>query len=266
MASTSAFFNLRGFLFLIIILASQSQLGVLEPYGNAQDHLGDDTCANLAAEGKCEAEPGLMAKYCTKTFYQYRTSQEKKKLYDQKRDLQSVKSAGSFYDLSGTTIKGTTLKFERFEGYITLVAFVPKACDEGKAAEKILETLQHVHAVWPWIVEIVAFPFEHPDSHYYATEADCISSRHYENALEKRMKEGKLVVHAMQEIGIHDHAHKKKHPVYKYFQDVFHFQTISAKTPTVFLVSADGDLLEVFYDGSKTNVEDSVRKHLKTDY
>lgn len=231
-----------------------------------------------------------MADYCATTYFEYENSKKEMAVKFLKDD-----DGPSFYDLSANTIQGTPTSFRKFEGYITMVAFVPKACDDGVAADESLQTLTAVRAIWPMVVEIIAFPFEHPDVHDYATELDCSTDRgllsksnpdHYEVEFEKRSatygatirKKGShgRFLNAMEEISIHDKidsdssnatttTHRQQHSVYKYFKNVFGFSTISASSSTVFLVSPDGDRVEVFYDGLAKNVEDSIRQHIERD-
>eukprot|EP00591_Stephanopyxis_turris_P009920 CAMPEP_0195518964 /NCGR_PEP_ID=MMETSP0794_2-20130614/14055_1 /TAXON_ID=515487 /ORGANISM="Stephanopyxis turris, Strain CCMP 815" /LENGTH=237 /DNA_ID=CAMNT_0040648025 /DNA_START=277 /DNA_END=990 /DNA_ORIENTATION=- len=231
-----------------------------------------DMCKTLAKEGRCEAEPELMAKYCGRTFLEWGEAKQKRELHSQKRDAEHVKAGSpTFYDLSANIMKGEEIELEKFQGYITLVVFVPKACDGGVAAEHALQTLQDIRAIWPLVVEIVAFPYEHPDSHYYATQEDC-SFDHFQMAFESRNssaggngQSAQTSINAMEEISIHDNIEKgvKQHSVYKYFKDLLDFNIITGLSATVFLVSPDGDLVEAFYDGSATNIKDSIQKYVK---
>lgn len=247
---------------LLAVLACQNLIKSCSANNDVVDALEGDLCANLTKDGKCESEPELMAKYCAKTYYEWVSAERKLELQRQKRDIKVIKDESlSFYDLSATSNEGKPIAFDTFEGYVTLVAVVPKACDEGAAAEKSLQILRDVLSKWPLVVEVVVFPFTHPDSHYYATEDEC-SVDHYQMAIEKGNSRN---MKSMKEIGIHNNRDGSvtMSPVYKYFKDVFGFNTISATSPTVFLVSPDGDVVEAFYDGSIDNVENSIREHIK---
>uniref|UniRef100_A0A7S4JXH1 Thioredoxin domain-containing protein n=1 Tax=Odontella aurita TaxID=265563 RepID=A0A7S4JXH1_9STRA len=249
----------------ILLSALLALQGLVAVSANAEpvNALEGDMCTNLAKEGKLDAEPELMAKYCAKTYYDWLTAARKLELRREKRDIKAVTDeSASFYDLSAKTIEGKPIDFHTFEGYVTLVAFVPKACDEGTAAEKSMKILRDVRSKWPYVVDVAAFPFEHPDSHFHAIEDEC-STDYYQLALKNGS--GPSSIKTMAEIGIHTNKNSSLglSPVYKYFGDVFQFETISATSPTVFLVSPDGDVLEAFYDGSLENVENSIKEHIK---
>ncbi|EED89665.1 hypothetical protein THAPSDRAFT_263906, partial [Thalassiosira pseudonana CCMP1335] len=104
------------------------------------------------------------------------------------------------YSLSAKDANGKLLSMESFEGYVTVIVNAARVCDYS---EVFYGTLEHMHSVYPYALEILAFPFNHPN----VTIDKC------EDAIKSAEKSGGTKVHIMEAIDINGDS---THPVFKY--------------------------------------------------
>ena len=71
-----------------------------------------------------------------------------------------TETADLFWDLEVSLSGAKKMSFERFEGYVTLIAVVPLT--EGMS-QYFYDMLEHIHKVYPFTIEIVVFPVRRPE-------------------------------------------------------------------------------------------------------
>uniref|UniRef100_A0A7R9Z229 ShKT domain-containing protein n=1 Tax=Pseudictyota dubia TaxID=2749911 RepID=A0A7R9Z229_9STRA len=154
-----------------------------------------------------------------------------------------------FFDLSAEDAHGNVIEFDDFEGYVTLVVNCAKICG---ATEHFYKALDHIHDVWPYTVEILAFPFWKKDTN--ETPETCPSLREAELSKDRK-------IHVMKEVELKG---PNMHPVYKFFKNKFN-QEVDDSYSTFFLVNPDGNLVEAHFGTHPTAIKQYIQKHLKED-
>uniref|UniRef100_A0A7S1Z6W0 ShKT domain-containing protein n=1 Tax=Trieres chinensis TaxID=1514140 RepID=A0A7S1Z6W0_TRICV len=155
-----------------------------------------------------------------------------------------------FFDLSATDAKGNTIDFEEFEGYVTVIVNAARKCGH---TEEWYRGLDHLVEIWPYTLEIMAFPFrskvidEDPDS--------CPS--HKASDLSKKRK-----FHVMKEVEVNG---PNTHPVYKFFKNKFEMDEINEHYATFFLVNPDGTVVEAHHGQSFVNLKNYISRHMSSD-
>mmetsp|Transcript_959 Transcript_959/g.1352 ORF Transcript_959/g.1352 Transcript_959/m.1352 type:complete len:257 (+) Transcript_959:140-910(+) len=223
--------------------------GAVHDNGDDTQHIRDeiDNCKDLVKEGKCRTDPHEMYSNC-------RYSCSKWAEENTKKDVAYIKDGDeSFFELSAKNSTGSVINFDRFEGYVTIVINVVKIClqDSVEQGYQIFESLQRV---WPYTVEILVFTFEHPDFDYSKIE-DC---KAHEEAFKKKGRH----IHVMEQVNING---PKTHPVYKYLKGLFHMDELDNNYSTFFLVTPDGDSIEVHLGSSEEQLKAAIRMHLDRD-
>jgi len=232
----------------VVVLLTMSSAFVQANYDDEQ-HIRDtrDNCAELVQQDKCRTDPHDMFEHCRYSCSKWAQEQEK----SQSVTIQDEDP--SFFDLEAQNSTGSPLHFDRFEGYITLVINVPKTCikDNVEQAYHIFESLQRV---WPYTVEILLFTFEHPEMDYSIID-DCQAFR------ESFHKPGRSI-HVMEEVDING---PKTHPVYKYLKGLFNLTDLETNFSTYFLITPNGDSIEMYRGSSEEQLKLAIRTHLDRD-
>lgn len=166
----------------------------------------------------------------------------------------------AFYQLQATDMNGKTIDFENYEGYVTVIAALPKQQGEDykwivvvqcynaihvsqnvfdvgfkAVAQFYYEMLQHLHDIYPYTLEILIVP------------------------LEKKT-----------EIQPHKHAKvrllKDPHPqVLSLLQSRLHGNLAYQDKATLYLVSADGNTVEAFVSTTMPDFQRYLRYHFQRD-
>lgn len=118
-------------------------------------------------------------------------------------------------------------------------------------SEVFYETLEHLHSINPWALEILAFPFEHKD-------IDISKCRDDIGKLEKR--DGHKI-HIMEAIEING---PNTHPIYKYLKNLFDLEDMDPTFSHYFFVNPDGNEIELHYGASYNSLKGFVDKHVGT--
>merc|ERR1712150_68963 len=160
----------------------------------------------------------------------------------------------SFFDLSAKNATGSDIDFRKFEGYVTIVANVAKMCDKG-ITETGYTRYAKTQQIWPYTIAFVIFPFEHPEIDY---EADADFCEHHDKA---HKKEGRII-NVMEETKING---PDSHPVYKYLKNLFEIDELGVDMPTFFLVTPDGDQIEMHQGSTEKDLRDYIYLHLQRD-
>eukprot|EP00591_Stephanopyxis_turris_P002284 CAMPEP_0195509648 /NCGR_PEP_ID=MMETSP0794_2-20130614/2526_1 /TAXON_ID=515487 /ORGANISM="Stephanopyxis turris, Strain CCMP 815" /LENGTH=246 /DNA_ID=CAMNT_0040636925 /DNA_START=30 /DNA_END=770 /DNA_ORIENTATION=+ len=219
---------------------------------NAEAAVADDkleNCEELAKQGLCHKDAENMIANCASSCLRYQQGMRKV-------EIEAVADGEpSFFDLSAKTVHGSTLDFDQFEGYITLVTNGAKQCSEGGTPwTRYLQSLEHLHSVWPYTLEIVVFPFKRPN---FGPE-----NYSFCNIYEKELKKKGRKIHVMEEVEINGPS---THPVYKYLKEKFKIEDLDNDTTTFFLIPPDGRTIEVHHFASLSHMKNYIRQHLHHD-
>ena len=210
---------------------------------NVEDQL-EEMCQQLVEQDKCRTDKELMMKYCEKSCIQW---QEELAKVEGERVAQSD---GDFFDFSAKTSTGKVLDFERFEGYFTMVVNVALSCSPANNMEEGLNAFEHIKSIHPYALEIIIFPFKHPNVDY--DTADC--SEDYA-ALKKPGRK----IHVMEEAVING---DDTHPVYQFLKKPFKITELIDSLPTFFFVRPDGVNLIAYHGATMTHIIRFLSKEL----
>jgi glutathione peroxidase-family protein len=158
--------------------------------------------------------------------------------YKWKQEIEQVRveyvdeDQASFFDLSAKNSTGHVINFQRFEGVVTLVTILMKSCENGGNTESTYRSLEALHDVWPYGLEIVIFPFEHPSLDYSKNDCQNFNSVH----TTPRTK-----VHSMEMSKING---PETHEVLKYLKTVFHIDEFDGNFAPFFFINPDGNKIE----------------------
>jgi len=201
-------------------------------------------CMSAVNRGHCRTEPEEMMKGCRKSCADYERNRSKFDYFLVDEDEES------FFDLNAKTFTGKHLDFEQFDGYVTIVTTMAKLCKSSTRpdSEAYFATLEELQRIWPYSLELLVFPFEHP-SVDYATE-DCVD-------FEESAKKTGRPIHVMEMIDINA-PFSTLHPVFKYFKTKAILGNLDVDTATCFLINPEGRRIEVHQSASL----DTIKKHI----
>ncbi|KAL3773907.1 hypothetical protein HJC23_010360 [Cyclotella cryptica] len=154
-----------------------------------------------------------------------------------------------FFEMSAKDASGKVLSLENFEGYVTVVVNGARVCDYS---EVFYATLEHMHTLYPFTLEILAFPFDHPN----ITTDSCADDL---RALER--KSGRKI-HVMETAEING---PNTHPVFRYLKELFGMKEMDPNFAHYFFVHPDGNLIELHYGASYNTLKSFVDRHVKQD-
>ena len=109
-----------------------------------------------------------------------------------------------------------------------------------------------MHSVYPYALEILAFPFEHPN----ITIDSC------RDAIESVEKKGGHKIHIMEAVNING---EQTHPVFKYLKNLFGLEEMDPNFAHYFFVNPDGNVVELHYGASYKTLKGFVDRHVKED-
>ena len=153
------------------------------------------------------------------------------------------------YQLSVTDANGKVIRMENFEGYVTVIVNVARICDY---TELFYNTLEHMHGIYPYALEILAFPFDSPD----ANNDSCIEQI---ESIEKGVM-GEHKIHIMEPMDSAD-----SHPVFDFLKKAFGVEKLDTGFAYYFFINPDGDLIEMHYGASYNQLKRFVGYHVKED-
>jgi len=196
----------------------------------------------MAERGDCNptGRPHFMHKNCRESCY--------KKTY-REPEHRLVANDQEFYDMSARDANGKELSMENFEGYVTVIVNAARVC---QYTESFYDVLEHLHAINPWALEILAFPFNHPD-------IDISSCREDIETFEK--KDGHKI-HIMETIDINGPG---THPIYQYLKKQFGMEEMDPNFSHYFFVNPDGNYIELHYGVSYNSLKTFVDHHVKVE-
>jgi glutathione peroxidase-family protein len=225
-------FNVAMFCCLLITTAA----AVVE--ASSGDKLAE--CEQWAARGDCKpnGRPYFMQQNCPTACYKatYRPP-----------ETSTSHSVDEFYQLSANDANGKVMRMENFEGYVTVIVNVARLCDY---TELFYNTLEHMHAIYPYALEILAFPFNSPG----ATIDSCMKQ------IETVEKNTEHKIHIMEPMDGPD-----SHPVFDYLKNAFNVKELDAGFAYYFFINPDGNIIEMHYGASYNALKRFVDRHVKED-
>lgn len=203
-----------------------------------------DDCAERVKLGECASNTEQMLKDCRKSCAEQNPM---------KIDTFNVEGEGneSFFDLSAKTYSGDVINFNRFEGYVTLVINMAKMCKKNAPdTEAYFSQFGALKKIWPYSLEVVIFPFDHPHIDY--ENDDC------EGFEEGARKTGRnyYFMEAAEFNGPLDNIH----PVYRYLKSKTRDEDLDLNAATYFMVNTDGTYMEIYQNASLGNLKHLLQR------
>merc|ERR1711862_777782 len=159
-----------------------------------------------------------------------------------------------FFDFKANTSTGNTLNFERFEGYWTMIVHGALTCSPGIGLEEGLKYFEHLHSVWPFVLEVLVFPFRHPRVDY--EKADCLKGM---TAIKKKGRK----IHLMDEVKVNG---EETHPIHQFLKKPFKIDELETDVATYFFVNPDGEWVVAHHGANKIIYTDGFRRNLRKSY
>lgn len=154
-----------------------------------------------------------------------------------------------FYQLSATDANGKVMSMENFEGYVTVIVNVARLCDY---TELFYNTLEHMHAIYPYALEILAFPFNNPD----VKIDSCIEQIEAD-------EKGLLREHKIRIMKPMDGP--DSHPVFDFLKKPFNVEKLESGFAYYFFINPDGNVIEMHYGASYNALKTFIDHHVKED-
>mmetsp|Transcript_16169 Transcript_16169/g.23719 ORF Transcript_16169/g.23719 Transcript_16169/m.23719 type:complete len:221 (+) Transcript_16169:65-727(+) len=217
----------------------------------------ESLCKQVVDTGACETSPDVMDA-CEKYCIEWREQMQKEntsKIREPKTNTVNIKeNESSIFDLTAKNSMGSTVDFSEFQGYVTVVAYVAKLCKKGEA-EMGYQEYEKVKQIWPYSLEFLVFTFEHPKIDYDEDDEFC---EHFDKAFKKKDRK----IHVMEEVKIDG---PNTHPVYAYFKEKFQIEEMDYGIATFFLITPDGDQIEMHQGASARHLKQYIDAHLHRD-
>jgi len=142
--------------------------------------------------------------------------------------VEDIPDTEEFFELSAKDARtGKTISMERFDGMVTIITNVARTCDAGKASKQYDE-LEHLHSTYPYTLEIVVFPFDHPG---YPVDSCIDEVRAHETKAGRK-------IHVMEPAELNG---ANVHPVYGYLRNLFDITDFPMNHAYHFMVHPDGN-------------------------
>jgi len=200
-----------------------------------------------------------------------------------------------FFDLSAKTyLDQKVINFERFEGYITIVTNLAKVChiDGIEEALSITETL---FKVMPYSLNVIVFPFLHPNIDYDGTKRGAADKTDDDNDDEDEDEDDKRYNCDKFEAMLQSYATNPKlknklfimeelkmindpvgfdaskdtsdvHPVYQYLKSQLKINHLPTNHGTFFFVNPEGDRIDVLQEAPFQDVKDWLLELTQRNY
>mmetsp|Transcript_26294 Transcript_26294/g.57696 ORF Transcript_26294/g.57696 Transcript_26294/m.57696 type:complete len:260 (-) Transcript_26294:14-793(-) len=228
------------FLLILVVIVNAS---IVHAAATSVDKLPD--CQSRAKRGECKSNPADMLKNCAASC---------EAVGARKVQVERIPDDHpTFYDLGVVRdAHGKDIDLRQFEGYVTIVVSIPRTCG---LTERYYAALDHLEEIWPWSVEVVAFPFRIGQK---VTDVDACPQHSVADLSEKRR------ISVMEEVDING---SNTHRVFQYMKELFRIDDgeLDEVGAMFFLVNPDGSTIEAHYRSSPTHVKDYIKKHLEHD-
>lgn len=110
-----------------------------------------------------------------------------------------------------------------------------------------------MHSIYPYALEILAFPFDHP----------AISIDNCRDAIEAGEKKKGRKIHVMEGVDING---PKTHPIFKYLKKTFDMQEMDPNFSHFFFITPDGNKIELHRGATYNDLKRFVDQHVAGDY
>lgn len=202
-------------------------------------------CKSLAAKGKCHSDVKYMAEHCKPECQNWQQEKYKFKGY-------FLSKGKSFYDLTLTSSTGKTVDFERFEGYVPIFIPMAKTCSGSKVEPaSLFEAVEDLHSVFPYSVEVLVFPFEHPSVDY--SEKNC------EDFEKECTKPGRKI----NVMALSDLTGPDANPAFQLISQIMGPDQLNLNTTAYFVVHPDLTKFEYHYGKSLDDMKDTLAQWVK---
>ena len=152
-----------------------------------------------------------------------------------------------FYQLTATDANGKVISMEQFEGYVTVIVNVARICDY---TEIFYNTLEHMKSIYPYALEILAFPFNNPD----ANIDNCMKQIVADEKAEHKIR-------IMKPMDGSD-----SHPVFDFLKKSFNnMEALDSGFASYFFINPDGNVIEMHYGASYNALKRFIDYHVKED-
>jgi len=166
-------------------------------------------CLEMVKSKKCVTDRADMEKLCKKACMDAAPFYKSKYIDDD----------DTYFGLRAKRWDGTTLNFDRFDGYITAIVNLPLTCKKKDEA-KFIADFHEFRRIVPSGVEFVVFPYEMDG---YEKGDDCID-------FVKEVSRGRTNIHVMKPIAIRGES---IHPVYEFMMDATAYTHTAQVTETL---------------------------------
>jgi hypothetical protein len=221
------------------------------------DYLGTEACQDFAEAGQCMTDVQYMKEHCalTCTKWTQQTLQYKPFLL----------AEDAFFNLSATlAATNKKLSFDRLEGYVTLIIPLAKMCNTTSTAvspKQVFQSIEHIKTVYPYSVEILVFPYEHPEADYdLYDQDDNFDCTEFETLVKQKGRDSNI--HVMKESDL------RRNPVFQLFYFAMNINPykkddLDWNTQFYFVVRPNGVNGSYEYGKSLLEIQDTLAVALK---
>lgn len=210
----------------------------------------DINCDVRVQEGQCVTNPSYMRVHCliecTKWNEHDTVKFRRYTIQDEAKD--------ALYDLQLENATGHPIRFEQFEGYVTVIIPIAKSCHGSKVPPKVMfDSIQDIKKVWPYAVEILVFSYPHPSMTY--SDTDCTE-------FETEYRNDRRGIHMMKEsqLGVVNNDGLPSHPrggsMFEILGDIMGVSELNVYTTQYYVISPDFDSMEYHYGKSLLDLKD----------
>lgn len=205
-----------------------------------------EECKHWAEQGFCDEGERIewmqtnCPESCEKNLYNHREA------IREHPDLDITEIQQGFYELSAKDPSGKVHRMDNFEGTTMVIVTAPRKCDKGT----LFQTLEHIHSLHPYEVEILVFPFTNKDEDTSECQLDIL----------KREIRGSKKIHIMHRVDING---PDTDPIFKYLKTLFKLDPILEEYPTYFFIDPDGVPIEVDYGAGYETLKKFIDKYSK---
>ena len=139
---------------------------------------------------------------------------------------------------------------------VTIILPLVKTCEGGQVSiSTMIESIESLKAVWPYSVEIMVFPFEHPGLLYDDLNCDDFDAEYAKN-------ERSIYMMEMSELN-GDNAH----PIFKAIKEIMKVEesgtNVNVDKLNYFIIDPDWEILHHHYNKSLMDIKDVLREMIK---
>lgn len=214
-------------------------------------------CIRLATDGKCDEDENvrtMCAPVCERWDAQQKIAPRTILVDIDREDF-------SFFDLSAKLeYEKTWVDFNRFEGYLTVVANIGKLCETNEDINQVIMAMSNLFNVMPYSLNIVIFPFQPPGVSYLSANCDKFDEAVKIASTDKKLK-SKLFIMETAELNGAD-----THPVYKYLKEKAELEPMLDTHSSFFFVNGEGTKIDLFQAASFTQLRGHIVELTRSEF